>query len=113
MPNIRSSTKASRYVLRLAYSRRTSVSTRFRRGRRALGRKVDAAATALDVLIEVGCHHDAGSRSALERLPEPLARVRIQRARRLVQENERRITEQGARESHLLDHPRRSAVDPL
>src|SRR2546421_12785962 len=65
----------------------------------------------LQVLVEM-CRQDDGALvSSVERLPDAPARVTIERARRFVQQEERRPAEERAGERQLLDHAGGAAID--
>ena len=71
----------------------------------------EVALTALDVLVAVGGDDQRQRRPARERRPQTLDRGLVERAGRLVEQQQPRLAQQRASERELLHHPGRAAID--
>src|SRR6476646_6110338 len=78
--------------------------------RGALAAEVQVAATARRVLGSVAGDQGGDARAAAQAGPQPLDRLLVERARRLVEQQDLGAAEQRAGEGHLLDHARRAGV---
>src|SRR5215216_631583 len=81
------------------------------RGR--LNGKGNALVTELHVLVEMGCNKGGGPAPALERPPKTSSRVSVERARRLIEEDDHRIAQKRAGKGQLLHHAGRAPIDAL
>src|SRR4051812_31650858 len=99
----------SRYDVAIDMSRATKAGTA-RRARITSEGEAQRALAARGVVVVMGGDEDGRLGPALERSPDPPDRIVVQRAGRLVEQQDPRVAEQRPGERELLEHPGRAAV---
>ena len=94
-PKNRSSRNATRYELETSRSRRMSARTTRPRG--TLGLELEAARAAGEVVVTVGGEEEGEVGTAVERPPEALAGIRVERAGGLVEHERGRLADERGR----------------
>jgi hypothetical protein len=83
------------------------------RGDTGLAGKYDTPVTALEILLQVRRDQGGDRRTALERSPESTAGLLVERARRLVEQDDGGIAEESPGKPELLHHAGGATVDAL